>query len=99
MLIFYRATIELVLRYGIACWFGNLTVKSKAHIFTLIRTEGKIIGRSVPLNPQHLFEQAILRKTDSILNDSPHVLRSEHILLNLRRRYRVTHCFFCQSKL
>lgn len=30
MLIFYRATIESVLRYGITCWFGNLTVKHRA---------------------------------------------------------------------
>ena len=62
MLIFYRATIESSLRYGVTSSFGNLTVKSKTQIFDLVKTEGKIIGTPVPLNPQKLFDQATISK-------------------------------------
>ncbi len=60
MLIFYRATIESILRYGITSWFGNLNVKSKTLILNLVRVASKIMGHS-PLNPQELFDQASLR--------------------------------------
>ncbi len=69
MLIFYRAVIESILRYGMTSWFGNLTVKSKAQISSLVRTAGKMMGTLAPLNPQELFEQAICRQARSILSD------------------------------
>ena len=78
MLIFYRATIESVLRYGITSWFGNLTVKSRAEISSLVRTAGKIMGIMLPLNPQDLFEQATIRQANAILSDSAHVLNCEY---------------------
>ena len=92
MIIFYRATIESILRYGITSWFGNLTVKSKTQIFNLVKTVGKIIGTPVPLNPQELFEQTTIRQAQTILSDSSHPLHSEYSLLNSGRRYRVSLC-------
>lgn len=44
LLIFYRAKIESLLRYGMTSWFGNLTVKSQAEISSLVRTADKIMG-------------------------------------------------------
>lgn len=74
MLIFYRASIESVLRYGITSWFGNLLVKSKTQILNLVKTAGKIMGVAVPHGPQELHKQAVRRQTKSILADPTHVL-------------------------
>ena len=82
MLIFYRATIETILRYGITSWFGNLTVKSKTQIFNLVKTAGRIMGTPAPLNPQELFDQATIMQAKTILSDNSHVLSSEFALLN-----------------
>ncbi len=75
MSIFYRATIESVLRYGITSWFGNLTVKSRAEISSLVKTAGKIMGITPPLNPQDLFEQATISQAKAILTDPTRVAR------------------------
>ena len=48
MLIFYRASIESILRYEIASWFGNLTVKYKAQVARTAKMAGKIMGLSSP---------------------------------------------------
>ena len=62
MLIFYRASIESVMRYGITSWFGNLTVKLKSEITRLAKTAGKIMGMSSPPSTlQNIFDQAVLR--------------------------------------
>ena len=56
MLIFYRASIESILRYGITSWYGNLTVKYKSEILRLAKMAGKIVGMSAPPHqpPGHL---------------------------------------------
>ena len=46
MMIFYRPSIELILRYGIASWFGNPTVKLKSQIAGLAKIAGKIMKMS-----------------------------------------------------
>lgn len=86
MLIFFRATTESILRYGITNWFGNLTVKSKTQIFNLVKTAGTIMGTPAPLNPQDHFDQATISQAKSILSDSSHLLYPEYILLNSGRR-------------
>lgn len=59
MLIFYRAAIESILRYGVTSWFGNLSVKLKSQILNLVRVAGRIMGHP-PLNPQELFNEAVI---------------------------------------
>lgn len=92
MLIFYRATIESVLRYGITSWFGNILVKSKTQINNLVKTAGKIMGAPAPLSPQELYDQAVGRQTRSLLSDQTHPLYPEYQLLQSGRRYRVPLC-------
>ena len=92
MLIFYRATIESVLRYSISSWFGNLTVKFKSQIMSLVKAAGKIMGMSIPLTPQKIFEDSTIRLADKILSDPAHVLNSEYELLRSGMRYRVPMC-------
>ena len=52
MVMFYRAAIESIIRYAITTWFGNLSIKLKSQLRSLINRAGKILGaRGVPLLP------------------------------------------------
>ena len=78
MLIFYRASIESILRYGIASWFGNLTVKYKSQIARLAKMAGKIMGMSSPpITPQAIFEQAVSRL--GTLSPIPHMFLTKNM--------------------
>lgn len=44
MQFFYKATIESVLHYRNIIWFGNLKVKMRAQISSLVKVAGKIMG-------------------------------------------------------
>ena len=54
MLMFYRAAIESIIRYGITIWFGNLSVKSKSQLQSLIKRAGKIIGMLPPSSSEDI---------------------------------------------
>lgn len=41
IMLFYKAMIESILRYGIIVWFGNLTVKLRAQINKLFGESGR----------------------------------------------------------
>ena len=99
MLIFYRASIESILRYGISSWFGNLTVKYKAQISRLAKMAGKIMGLSTPpMTPQAIFEQTVVRQAKNIISDPLHVLNSEYELMRSGRRYRMPQCRYNRYK-
>ena len=99
MLIFYRASIESILRYGIASWFGNLTVKFKSQIARVAKMAGKIMGMSSPpITPQAIFEQAVIRQARSIVSDPSHVLNQEYVMMRNGRRYRTPPCKYNRYK-
>ena len=90
MLIFYRASIESIIRYGITSWFGNLAVKYKSEVLRLAKMAGKIMGMSSPpVTPQVIFEQASLGQAKKIASDPTHILYPEYRLLPSGRRYDV----------
>ena len=62
MMIFYRAIVESILRYGISSWFGNLTVKLKSKLASIHKTAMKIIGRKDYEPIQSIYEQAVRKK-------------------------------------
>ena len=37
-MVFYRAIVEGIIRYGITSWFGNLTVKLKSELAGMHKT-------------------------------------------------------------
>lgn len=76
MLIFYKATIESVLRYGIVSWFRNLFVQTKTQIYNLIIRQVKLFAFQV-----EQYEQDMRRQTRSINSDHTHVLYTEYQLL------------------
>lgn len=92
MLIFYRASIESILRYGIIAWFGNLSVQMKAQIDSLVRVAGKIMGIKTISSLPEMFEICTVQCANRILQDPLHVLHSEYTLMNSGRRYRVPLC-------
>lgn len=92
MLLFYRATIESVLRYGITTWFGNLTVKLRTQIQRLTNMAGKIIGMPLPASPQEIFEETMIRQSLKITSDPSHVLHTEYQMMPSGRRYRLPNC-------
>ena len=99
MLIFYRASIESILRYGITSWFGNLTVKIKSQITRLAVTAGKIMGMSGPPSTlQNIFDQAVIRQARNIISDHAHVLNCEYVLMRTGRRFRTPPCKYNRYK-
>ena len=92
MLLFYRAAIESIIRYGITTWFGNLSVKLKSQLQNLIKRAGKIIGMQPPSSLQEIFEETAMRQCLKITRDPNHLLHSEYELLPSGRRYRLPKC-------
>ena len=88
MLIFYRASIESIVRYGITSWFGNLSVKYKSEVFRLVKTAGKVMGMSAPpITPQVLFDESAIGQAKKIVSDPSHILHREYRLLPSGMRY------------
>lgn len=80
------------MRYAITTWFGNLSVKLKTQIYNLTKRAGKIIGRSLPLSPQEIFDQAAFKQGQRLANDPTHILQDQFELMPSGKRYRVPHC-------
>ena len=88
MLVFYRAVLESLVRFGITVWFGNLSVQLRSKLLRLVQTAGKIIGVSQLPSLQSIYEQATLKQAQKIVCDVTHVLNGEFVLLPSGRRYK-----------
>ena len=88
LLMFYRANIESIIRYGITTWFGNLAVKLKTQLQNLVKRAGKIIGMEPPCTLQEIFDSTVLKQGLKVTQDPSHILHNEFILLPSGRRYR-----------
>lgn len=88
MTAFYNAVLESLVRYGMAVWFGALTVKDKTRIQKLINVAMKTIGcKNIPLL-QKIFESTVLTLAKKITSDPEHVLHREYEVLPSGRRFR-----------
>ena len=84
----YRSLIESVISFNIVTWYGNLTMRNKLKLSSVINTASKVIGKQqIPLSV--LYHNSMNRKTRSILNDSTHPLYRLFQKLPSGRRYRV----------
>ena len=82
MLVFYRAVLESLVRFGVAVWFGNLSVQLRSKLLRLVQTAGKIIRvRQLP-SLQSIYEQAAL------IQAQKNVLNGEFVVLPSGRRYK-----------
>ena len=73
-MLFSRAAIESIIRYGITTWFGNLTVKFRSQLQNLIKRAGKIIGMLPPSFLQEIFEHTVKKQGQKITTDPNHIL-------------------------
>ena len=84
---FYQAHICSILSFNISAWFGNQGLKNRNKLYKMFNAARKIIGNTqIPLG--HIFERAILKKTEEILKTKKHSLNLEFILLPSQRRYK-----------
>ncbi len=92
MLIFYRAILESIIRYGITAWFGNLTVQLKNKLAGMQKTAMKIIGMKQYEPVESLYNQAAMKQATRISADSTHPLFGEYELLPSGRTFRMPKC-------
>ena len=88
MMLFYRAAIESMIRYGITTWYGNLSVDLKNQLLSLTNRAAKIIGMPPPSSIQGIFDETARRQGLKISGDQNHVLHSEFQLMPHGRRFR-----------
>jgi len=60
MMLFYKAVLESIVKYGVTVWFGNLSIQLKSKLAHLVLTALKIVGHEESLNLQQLFENSTL---------------------------------------
>ena len=92
MTTFYDAVLGSIIRYGMAAWFGTLSVQLKSRISKMEKIAMKVIGRRDSPSLQAIFEKTVLGLANRVLSDSSHILFSEYELLPSGRRYRVCSC-------
>ncbi|KAK3553294.1 hypothetical protein QTP86_032751, partial [Hemibagrus guttatus] len=69
--VFYRVTIECVLRSCITTWFGNCTVSDRKTLQRIVGTAKKIIGVSLP-SITDIYNTHCTHKASSIVDDPTH---------------------------
>jgi len=92
MMLFYKAVLESIVKYGVTVWFGNLSIQLKSKLAHLVLTALKIVGHEESLNLQQLFENSTLKQVQKIVEDQTHFLHYHYELLPSGRRYRVPLC-------
>lgn len=97
--IFYSAVFASVVRYGMAVWYGSLTVQSKTKLHRMVTTALKLVEKSDSQPLQLLYEEVVVRQASKISADPSHILFSEYDLLPSGRRYRASKCKYNRFKL
>lgn len=84
----YRGLVESILQFNIAAWYGNLNVRQKNKLSSIMKTAGKVVGKP-HLQLGELFNGAVVRKARQISGDTLHPLHSQFELLPSGRKFRV----------
>ena len=88
MILFYNAVLESLIRYGMAAWFGPLTVQLKSKVERLVKTAMKVMNRRDYPSLQSIFEKVMVNQAHKILDDPTHILHTEYELLPSGKRFR-----------
>ena len=79
LLLFYRATTESIITYGINCWGSSIMTKDKERINRLIRKSEKIVKRTLT-QIDCLYEDHAVKKAKTILKELTHPLNKQFLL-------------------
>ena len=79
LLLFYRATIESIITYGINCCGSSIMTKDKERINRLIRKSEKIVKRTLT-QIDCLYEDHAVKKAKTILKELIHPLNKQFLL-------------------
>ena len=83
----YRSLVESILTFNIVTFYGHLTVKQKNRLNKIVNIATKLINlKQKSLND--LYQQAISKKSRSIINDPTHPLHSCFEIMPSGKRYR-----------
>ncbi|CAJ1066412.1 gastrula zinc finger protein XlCGF28.1-like%2C partial [Xyrichtys novacula] len=80
MKMFYSAFIESVISFCVICWYGNLAIKNKNSLGSIVRVASKVAGvkfRSLDV----IFKEQVLKKAKSIRTDNTHPLHHKYKFL------------------
>lgn len=91
MKMFYTCFIEAVLSFSIVCWYGNLNVKNRRKLTSIVTMCSKIVGTDLRTISQ-IYECRTIRKGQVVLSDATHPLGAEFQLLPSGRRFRLPLC-------
>ena len=72
-----------------AMWFGNISMKNKNKLKSVVRQGGKIVGAE-QYSLDDLYLVAVRRKALAIVKDSTHPLNGQFELLPSGQRYRMS---------
>ncbi len=84
-MVVYQAVLEIMIRYGIHLWYGNLTMQLKTKL-TQLRKAIKIVGMKEHSYLRTLYEKSVLREACKIFNDNAHF---ESRILNVTIRKEI----------
>ena len=70
---FYDAVLGSIIRYGMAAWFGTLSVQLKSRIAKMEKTAMKVIGKKDSPSLQTIFENTVLSLANRVLSDPTHL--------------------------
>ena len=96
---FYDAVLGSIIRYGMAAWYGTLSVQLKSRIAKMEKTAMKVIGRKDSPSLQETFEKTVVSLANRILSDPSHILYPEYELLPSARRFRASRCRYNRYKM
>ena len=83
----YRSLVESILTFNIVTFYDHLTVKQKNRLNKIVNIATKLINlKQKSLND--LYQQAISKKSRSIINDPTHPLHSCFEIMPSGKRYR-----------
>ena len=88
MTLFYNAILESLIKYGMAAWFGPLTVQLKPKLEGLVKTLLKVMNRRDYPFLQCIFEKVMLNQAHNILDDPTQILHNKYNLLPAGKRFR-----------
>ena len=83
--LFYNAFILSILSSSFLCWFGNLTVKNRAKLDSIVNKCSKIVGvKQLSLN--EVYERRVRKRAKGIIRNESHPLAVHYQPLPSGRR-------------